>query len=359
MFARNRFWWWFGSMTALGALHVLGVYLASPGALGTAWVKNDPAMCAFVPALLPWVVAIAAAILVPDIGEHFSPDVRRMFRTVFLVLAAVALFLIVVPDLRRAPVEPYVLKNVRLAASIDERERSKVRDAHEVFEQQPPVGEDEVKAMRRKLRTASRGAVTDYTAAARARFAGLGDFIDRGSFSGWTKFLINIVVAIVVSFYFSFLLSIGYSLMIDQRVKFNLEALLIAMSLLILWFPMRLYTEWYLHFFTLSYLTDFPAFFVLLVVAILSLLWVVFIMKPGRAAVTIPTLITAFTSAFGVVSVFEPEVLWAIARVFERMPFEYVVALLAIGIVCTAVIVSAVMRRRAAAVLAADSLNPS
>jgi hypothetical protein len=359
MFARNRFWWWFGCVTALGAVHVLGVYLASPGPIGTSWVKNDPTMCAFVPALLPWIVAIAAAILVPDLRENFSPDVRRVFRTIFTALTAVAFLLIAIPDLRRGPLEPYALRSVAAAAKADYEEREKVRASHEKYEDEPPVTKDDVAKMNVTLRIASRTAVKEYMAAAKAQFTGLGDFIERGSFSAWTKFAINCVVAITIPFYFAFLLAIGYSLTIDQPGKFSLEALLIALSLLILWFPVRLYTEWYLHFFTLSYLTNFPAFFILLAVAILSLFWVVFIMKPGRAAVTIPALVSAFTTGFGVVSVFKPEVLWWLARVFERMAFEYAVALLAISIACTAVVVSGVMRRRAAAALAAESLNPS
>lgn len=357
MFGRNRFWWWFAASTVVTSLHPLGVYIARPGAASQAWIKNDPAMTAFAVCMLPWIIAIGATILLPDLCENFTAHARQTCGRIFAGLTLVALFLIVLPDLRRSPVEPYVLKTVDAAATVEETQREIVRQKYTEYEREPPTTKDDIAAMEVALRTTSRTAVDAYKVEATAGFSGLADFARRARFSGWTKLFINAVSGVVVSFYFAVILTVGYTLLMGQRHPFNVEALLIAVSLFVLWFPMRLYTEWYLHFFTLSYLENFAAFFVLMFVALLSLLWVVFIVKPSRAAVTIPTLASAFTAAFGLVTLFKPTMLWTLARAFEKMDFEYVLAILAVGIACTSMIVSAVMRNRAR--IAIDLVNPS
>src|SRR5207237_3205977 len=219
-----------------------------------------------------------------------------------------------------------------------------------------PADETQKKAMH-DLSVRSRAAYQQYEKDSGASFHGLTDFGLRASALGWLTSVLNCLAAVVVACFFTAVVTVGYGIHTRQLGKFDIEPLLIATALFLTWFPLRLYAEWYWHFFTLE-LRTYPAFLLLLFLALVSLVWLVFIVRPARAVITIPAIASVLSVAFVVIGAAKPEVLWFVASAFDSMPWQYVAALRAIVVVSVALIVTGVVRRRGAPENL-DVLNPS
>jgi hypothetical protein len=99
-----------------------------------------------------------------------------------------------------------------------------------------------------------------------------------------------------------------------------------------LWFPLRLYSEWYAGFYTFRSLRHYWTFWFLGVVAIVGVLLVAIILKPGAVSIGLGAFSTVLLLIFGLVARLRPEALGYAAVVFEEMPLVPYVITLVLGI---------------------------
>ena len=94
----------------------------------------------------------------------------------------------------------------------------------------------------------------------------------------------------------------------------------LAMGLLILWFPARLYTEWHLHFYSLDQLHNFGMFFVVAFIALFALILLILLRFAWDLVGAVSGVSASLSAATGIIALVEPEALWYVWYVIESLP---------------------------------------
>jgi hypothetical protein len=115
---------------------------------------------------------------------------------------------------------------------------------------------------------------------------------------------------------------LGYTPSADQS-----DNLVLVCCLLMIFFPTRLYTEWYLAFFSLKFFRTYPGFWVLLVLACFALILLVFVSKLGLTVQTLAGVEAVFAAAGAFIGWWKPEWLRAVGRWFVNAQTQWILAL--------------------------------
>jgi hypothetical protein len=319
MTTSSRFWTTWGVLTALGLTYPLAVWLQLREEMEDAlrWIQNDPAFNVFVPLIMPLAAAVFAAAIDLKPFRDLSSGRRLASLLVGLGLAAIT-FMAVLDTVHHDLLEPFLFEESEQALAQERSIRGEVRSLRK-----DGASQDRVETVR------SEG-VSDY----QQRFPGFGSVAalkERGSVSAWLALALNGLAGAVVVTVFWYL----WNLVVFRR-QFDHpshEWIPLVVGLLVLWFPIRLYSEWYIGFYSLARMKDYPVFVFLFVVAIAGYAFCVFRLARSFGVKVFSVVGTGLLGLFGIGAKVQPEWLGWMAVQIERMPFKWFAASMAIVVV--------------------------
>src|SRR5205823_12173322 len=152
-------------------------------------------------------------------------------------------------------------------------------------------------------------------------FRTLLDAIERGGGVAISLFLIDWFSAVMCAAFFTHLLLAAYIAMRTARESNTTEATLVCCGLLSLWFPLRLYAEWYANFYTFRSLREYFSFWALVGIATIGMLLAAIILKPTGLTVSLAAFGSILAIVFAIMAKLRPETTAYGAVIFEQMPF--------------------------------------
>jgi hypothetical protein len=286
-------------------------------------LKNDPTFGFFVPLVFP----LAMATLARTATGTFDGNSRAL-GILFGAFAALAVML-TIADMKIGPLEPYMLRE-NTALDYDTAMRGKI---HTLFRRihMDELDENEQQSAAGELAALQRTAMTEYGELARG-FASWSDFRKRGSRTAWAQVFVNLAVAVGVAALFAWVILAVYDSLGTKTPAPTANATIIAIGLLMLWFPLRLYSEWYTGFYTFRSLREYWTFWFLAVVGVVGLLLSAILLRPDVLPIALSTFGSALLVVFGVLAKLKPRTLGYAAVVFEEMPLIPFVATMVLGI---------------------------
>jgi hypothetical protein len=333
-----------GGTFIIAALYPLGILLEL-GLDGVRWIQNDPAYNFFVLLILPLSVGIFLRIFDLKPLGSLAGKARMIFIGLLVVMELFAVLLAVPQTLRGPPAPPHLFAHVDLHRAIA-LDRS-LRQCVEYPEAQPPCDPPGCGQFAQALTSATGEHRTAlvlacYQAAGiKTAFTSYADFLSTGSLSGYVSTFFNIFsgMFVILVFWYMVLLVVARG----PRSAPKVDSLIVVYGLMLIWFPARLYSEWYIDYYSLAHLTNYFAFWFLLVTALLALPLLVLLFKPGRPVLIFSTLNGVIIALFGLLNLFRPELMGDIARGFESMPFRYFAAFAVLVFVVLAAMIFAML----------------
>lgn len=274
------------------------------------WLKNTPTFTLY----LPFFFSVGAGLLFAGFPwEALASWKSWQFGVGGVILAALLCLggLAALEDLKRPMVEPFMF-----------------RDYDEILAKEKEL-RAELKRVERQGDQSRSLKISKYKSQAQP-FLSIKGLKQRGSLCAWASFLLNLLAAGTVAFTFWYL---GMTALFGLPLKEKMVAAVVG--LFCLWFPLRLYAEWYLHFYSLSHLRVYAAFWFILVAAILAYAFMAY--GTGGLGEVLSLGIAGLLAVIGALSRFKPEWLGRLARGIEEMPtrwFAATSALVVIAIVC-------------------------
>lgn len=285
------------------------------------WIKNDPAFNIFMPFIFP--LAVGIFLSAADF-RHFR-SLRRGQKALSLFGLCVLLFIAafaVSSTFQRALLEPFLFKDASSALADEQRIRMDVIQPR--YRHSRAIDDKEAASVERNAVDEIRDReVSAYM----ATFPALENFSvmkQRGSFCAWLALLLNSMAALfdtIVFWYF-------WNIVLFRRV-FRLrksEWIVLVAGLLIVWFPLRLYSEWYIGYYSFLTMTQYHIFVFLGVVALAAYAFCVFRLAKSLGLKVFSIAGTGLMGAIGVVGQVRPDLLGAFAIFFEDFPFQWFLA---------------------------------
>jgi hypothetical protein len=315
------------SLSFWGSVVVVFLIVVSyPAALGFAhptrfseWLRNDLAFSVFGLWILPLLFGLVASVVLPSVHRALPGRDRQVFVGLTALLVGCGI-VVAVADLERtmeingvksipALAEPVMFATSE-AFDLDGTSRSVLRPSLAALLEAP------TDAARVAWNTQRTQFLTAYTTAFPG-FRGFSDFWRRGNVVAKVKFAINILAASTAALLFAGLLAAVWIAQKRPQTRLNRDGFIVACSLAVLWFPLRLYTEWYIRYYSLSDLEGYSAFWLLAVVATVSLIAVVAVLKPRKMSVVIPAIGAIGSGIATVVGCVRPDVLLTVTAIVE------------------------------------------
>lgn len=282
------------------------------------WIQNDPSFNFFSPFVFP--VAVWVFFTRADLAPFRKLTSRQSWISVFaFVVLLTIMFLGVHETLRREPLEPFLFRDTVAAVASEEAHRAGVRELH----RRDGLTDPEKEQLKALQKSALEEYKTDFPA-----FGSLSALRERGSPCAWAALGVNAASAAFVLVFFWFL----WNAVLFHRI-FALrraEWIVLVAGLLVVWLPLRFYTEWYLGFYSLGTLEDFR---------LIKFIFVVAIAGYGLCAFTLAKRVTVKAFSFvgvglltlgGVIGRLQPQLLEWLAREIEALPFRFFVCSLVI-----------------------------
>jgi hypothetical protein len=285
-------------------------------------LKNDPCFGFFTPLVFPLAMGILAdTVAESGLGTH--PQVLAGVFVVFLLLAG----LLIHADMKIGPLEPYMIRtDDALTHETEMRARlhALYRDLHtgDLSPVQKEAAKEEIRILQREASVQHR--------ALAGGFMSWRDLHARGAGVAWAQVFVNSVVAAGCAALFSWLVCAisGWTAPGAKAANANM----LCVGLLMLWFPLRIYSEWYTGFYTFRGLREYWTFWFLTVVAMVGILLVTVQLSPGPLPASLAAFGAAVLAIFGVLAKLKPELVGYAAVVFEEMPLIPYLLTLILGI---------------------------
>lgn len=313
---------------------------------GYRWIQNDPAYSFFVLFMLP----LAVGIYLGTFKYKYFKDLDKAKRTALTVLLLVMnLFAVIFGwnETFRGPVlTPAMLKESEKAVIVDRCLRKcihAIRGQNAILCRNNDCLEITGSLQSVPLKDASIKAAHLYTQimGETASFKSVRDFFARASTTAFVSSFFNILSGVFVMWVLWYVVLL---VIFHRGSPLNThDDLVVIYSLLLLWFPSRIYSEWYSNFYSIAHFRNYYAFWFLLTVAIMAIPLLVLLLKPGRPVAVFTTLNAIFIALIGIVNHFKPDWLNAIAQGIESMPFFYFSAFLLLIAVVFGVMVFAML----------------
>jgi hypothetical protein len=299
------------------------------------WFRHEPVLSVFSLVLFPIVFAVVMTTLfdLRPRAFRYAADAgwdRGGRRYLAIGLSALALgvtALGVVVDLDRRPFPPFLLSDrtmveeeTALRASILERDQSGIDKALERYRQGQPGG-GAVPAD--GTAGSDPAAAVDGFFAAYPPISGLVDLSRRGSVAAFSVLILNFVnVTIVLGFFL--ILGFTATCLDEEEVQQRyFRTLLVPATLAMTWFPLRLYAEWYTAFYSLSFLTEYTALFILTLLAAGGLTYLVHLSNPGLTLATYSAVATLVTVGASVAAWWQPDTLAQVRDVMDNFSWVH------------------------------------
>ncbi|MEN8261466.1 MAG: hypothetical protein ABFS02_12955 [Pseudomonadota bacterium] len=337
--ANTRFFWGAGAAFGLAALYPASIWI-NLGSDGSRWIQNDLAYSFFVLFILPLAVGVFARSFQFDVLQRLPRTLRYAAVALLLVIEFFAGFLAAQEIFRHDSVPAFLLREssepLRLDQCLracvrqyqDKTMRCDVEDCPGVVEQLMLPGEES---------PGRRAADIFGQATGVGAFEGYRDVSARANWTVYVSIFFDVASGMFVMLVFWYLVLV---VLTRRGREANLsDSLTMVYGLLLLWFPARLYSEWYLNFYTLTSVREYFAFWTLFAVAIMAIPLLVYLFKPGRPVLIFSSVNGVFIAAIGILNHFKPGVLGLVARGFESMPFAYFLAMVLLVFIVLATMV--------------------
>ena len=316
MTTTTRFWGTWAVFTAAGLTYPAAVAARLSGKLdeGLRWIQNDPAFNVFVPFVLP----LAAALFVVSVDlkplRTLSPGRRLSSLLVGVGLTFIAL-MAVASTLDRPLLEPFLFEKTGRAVQQETSIRQEIQSLRDAGSQDERI-------------ETKRSAGVDAYLQAFGPFNSLSDMATRGSFCAWLALGLNLLAAIVAVLVFWYL----WNLVVFRRQfpETDHDWIPLVLGLLVLWFPIRLYSEWYIGFYSLTWMKDYPVFLFLFVVAIAGYAFCVFRLARSLGVKVFSIIGTGLVTLFGLTARINSSWLGWAAEQIEGMDFRWFAASISI-----------------------------
>ena len=287
------------------------------------WIKNDPAFNFFMPFIFPFAVGIffASVSLKPfkNLGSYKVASYAGLAVLLFLTTFVVA-------STRDRPfLEPFLFINSGEALDREVQFRKAIKPVYR------GLAEIHDEKQRRDAETALGLLRSSSIASYESNFPGFKTFSDmrqRGSYCAWLALLINAMVGLFIVVFFWYLWNV-----VLFRSVFRLnkpEWIMLVAGLLVFWFPLRLYTEWYIGFYSFETMKGYYIFYFMAVVAVTAYAFCVFKLAKSFEVKLFSVVGTGLFGLIGVIGKLQPVWLGAVANTIEDMPFQWFSASMAI-----------------------------
>ncbi len=261
------------------------------------WLKNTPTFTIY----LPFVFSLGAGALL----AFFPWDefVHLCFPQLLLAIGLLVVFLglaifVALEDLKRPIVEPFMFRSHSDQLRQEKEIRGAIKDSC--------VASD----VRVSL-------VKQYKAIA-PPFQSLGCLRTDGSRTAIAACGLNILVAVTVAF---LLWSLSLPILFNT-ITLPHHIIAVVIGIFCIWFPLRLYAEWYLHFYSLQDLKRYYAFGLISVAAIIGATFYVF-HEGGGLAKVISYTVSGIMALIVILGKFKPQWLHIVADVVDEMPARW------------------------------------
>lgn len=289
---------------------------------GMIWLQNNPAISVFQVVLLPIISGILIAGIEP---EHLRGLLKK---NTILVVALLVIFLLmglvqVVQDSSEAltdrVIEPLEFRNA---------------SDRELFAIQHAELRNRVKAKRRQRVTATDADICPelstpakpldtaslcYKEFTLRRFGADNpvSLVSHAGIVSWWQRILSFQASILVMFLVWYLLSSAFAR--SRPPKPTFEAIVLCLAIAATWFPLRLYSEWFVNFGSLGTVTSYVTLFIVGAMLIISL-GAAFFLNSTKPSVSIVAAVLAGLSGIsGLIAKFSPETFGVGANVFERI----------------------------------------
>ncbi len=323
------------AVAALPPLAYAGTVLAYGGAHGPEWLKNDPAFSVFALCILPVLFGLFVT-AIDWKAVRAWPD-RRSLGVVFALLTACGLAVVAgdVPQRRveldepGAMTAPLLLREHEAALHMERALRSQLPLPRDVLIQ----GEDDAQKnaaaeAERRCRAARRAYVTRFPG-----WTSFEEFLSRAGLLAWLALLTNLVAALFCAWGLCYLFVV-----VRVRRAYRAsssESLIVVLSFALLWFPCRVYSDWYANFYAVrDTLVSYGAFWLMGAFAVIAILLLVVALSPERQlSRVVGTLSATLGAVMGIALAVKPNVAFHAAEAFERAaaPFVVVLAIVTVG----------------------------
>jgi hypothetical protein len=279
------------------------------------WIQNNPSYTVFLLSSFPAAVAVFVATINWQVISYWTAGWRLLVFGIVIGLIFVIVTLAVRDNFTSHPIGPYVLKR---------------KQAEESF------------ALEMELRRArpSKGFLSDSLRTKRNDYQKLihlksgREILKRGGPVAYVHLGLAWIVTFFISTYFFYM---AFLLVKTGQEGINFlegekEKLAVIFVLLLPWFPMRIYTEWYQNeFHRPDWLKQYSAFWTLAFLAVAYLWFVIVMLRPQGTSILILTALTPLIPA--AVGKFKPEWLRLFARYLASLPFIYFVVICLVFVV--------------------------
>jgi hypothetical protein len=303
----RRAWIAFAVSTAIAFLYVLLVLLRC-GMDGIRWLQNDPAVSIYAAVILPCLIFMLASMFDPSPLRSLRPNLRRALLFILVVGVVAAVCGVALDAGRAGPRPPFSYRDGTVQALADESTaRARLPKPREVI----ASSSDAIKDLVHRERAGY--------LAGHPPFRSIGDLLARGSAVAVLGLLINLGAALfcLAGFWFALLL-----LATRRRVHPVVYDRLVFIYLVaITWFPARLYSEWYLNFYSVrDALIDYGTFWLLAGLALTMVVVILLMRRPQKRLVTNLAFVqTALGVLLAGLTGLKPEWLWYAADVLESL----------------------------------------
>lgn len=341
--------WLVAALVALFNLaYPLSVALRLPQAESERWIKNDPTFNVFMTLIFFFVVGVFLA------SADFRPiqSLGRFKSASFSILAVLLLLstFAVLSTFDRPLLEPFLFKNSRAALEKEIQIRATIRKAHRNLDK--IHDEAELKVAKEALDQARTNAIESY----KAEFPALetfGDLRSRGSFCAWLALAVNGIAGLFAAIVFWYLWNI---VLFRRFFKVGSEEwIVLVVGLLTSWFPLRLYAEWYIGFYSFETMKGYNVFLFLGLVAVSSYAFCVFRLAKSLSVKIFSAIGTGILGLIGLIGKLQPRLLGAAVSIFEDMPFKWYVASMAIIVLALGAMVFSLLGTAAPSVVSKNS----
>jgi hypothetical protein len=297
----------------------------------TRWIQNCPPFSVFMLSAFPIAMGIFA-VTIFSLKNVNGIDVFavKTFGTAFLLYGSIIALLlmcglasvIALHDFTSRPVGPYILKRpmadeafqlekeLREGAktgNVRRRRRTRPKRRGVQATSRSPESTSKVRRYQSLVQLKSLGEIRKHGNLVAAAYLGI----------GWIGLMCCV-------FYFWYVAVLVLS---NQKLPDGtISKLLAVFILLITWFPMRVHMDWYQNYFhNRDWLKQSNGFWLGIVLAAASLVFVIFITKPEAIAIVCAVVNALVLLFVGLAGKFKPEWLRAVAEALQSMPFLYFV----------------------------------
>jgi len=267
-------------------------------------LRNELAFTVYLPFIFPLAVAVFFTAFDPGFLRRAARSTQAL-----LLLALVAFVLIIalaVIDGSRRPLclAPYMLQDSKAAATMQQQLRSALYSPHD----------SDFRTNDQGLKLASSERQTYLQKY--PPFRSFSDQAQRGSITSWVALALNLISTEFAIFYLWYL---GALVVLRARAKpAAVNDLVLVFALLVLWLPLRLYSDWYANFYDLD-LEHFGGFIVSVPAAFIAIVLLVGLIRPNASTRVFSVSSTILVALMGAIAKIKPEWLWDIGNAIEHL----------------------------------------